>query len=132
MLHKIKYETGPYDVHSYYISYLEGKYAGVKVVLGAVKFVENVEQDNCTLKYNYDIIENPVEFTEQSQVKDFETFVSDVDTGLKVVDKEISQYAQQSFISKEDWNRINREFRTIEVNFTARIADIENAALRIV
>ena len=74
------------------------------------------------------IVVNGAESQALAIVKDFETFVSDVDTGLKVVDQEISQFAQQSFISKEDWNRINREFRTIEINFNARIADIENAA----
>ena len=74
MLHKIKYETGPYDVNSYYIIYTEGKYEGVKIVLGAVKFVENTEQDNCTLKYNYDIIDGMIE---ESDKKDFDTYIGD-------------------------------------------------------
>ena len=74
MLHKIKYETGPYDVNSYYITYTEGKYAGVKIVLGAVKFVENEEKDNCTLKYNYDIIEGNIE---DSDKKEFDDYIGD-------------------------------------------------------
>ena len=74
MLHKIKYETGPYDVSSYYITYTEGKYAGVKIVLGAVRFVENEEKDNCTLKYNYDIIEGNIE---DSDKKEFDDYIGD-------------------------------------------------------
>ena len=88
MLHKIKYEQFPYDTGRWGLHIIEGKYEGVKFLLGKVQINENKEQDNCTLKYNYDIIENPVEFTEQSQVKDFETFVGDLlmqmlDDGVK-------------------------------------------------
>ena len=88
MLHKIKYEQFPYDVNSWGIHITEGKYRDIKFLMGKVEFKENEAQDNCTLKYNYDIIENPVEFTNQQEIDDFETFVGDLlmqmlDEGIK-------------------------------------------------
>lgn len=85
MLHKIKYDTGPHKTDQYYIQYTEGKYAGVKVVLGAVKLEENKEQDNCTLKYHYDIIEGVIA---ESDKKDFDDYIGDtlmqmLDDGVK-------------------------------------------------
>lgn len=74
MLHKIQYETEPYGTDKYSIEYIEGKYAGIKIVLGGVKLEENAEQDNCTLKYNYDIIEGIVA---DSDKKEFDTYIGD-------------------------------------------------------
>ena len=74
MLHNIKYETGPYDTNKYYIEYTEGKWNGVKIVLGGVRFIENKEQDNCTLKYNYDIIEGMID---ESDKKEFDHYIGD-------------------------------------------------------
>jgi hypothetical protein len=73
-LHKIQYETEPYGTDKYSIEYTEGKYAGIKIVLGGVKLEENAEQDNCTLKYNYDIIEGIVA---DSDKKEFDTYIGD-------------------------------------------------------
>ena len=74
MLHKIQYETEPYGADKYSIEYTEGKYAGIKIVLGGVKLEENIEQDNCTLKYNYDIIEGMVK---DSDKKEFDNYIGD-------------------------------------------------------
>lgn len=74
MLHKIQYETEPYGTNRYSIEYTHGKYAGIKIVLGAVKIEENQEQDNCTLKYNYDIIGGIVE---DSDKKEFDNYIGD-------------------------------------------------------
>lgn len=74
MLHKIQYETEPYGTNQYSIEYTNGKYTGIKIVLGAVKLEENQKQDNCTLKYNYDIIEGIVE---DSDKKEFDNYIGD-------------------------------------------------------
>ena len=74
MLHKIQYETEPYGTNRYSIEYTHGKYTGIKIVLGAVKIEENQEQDNCTLKYNYDIIGGIVE---DSDKKEFDNYIGD-------------------------------------------------------
>ena len=74
LLHKIQYETEPYGTNRYSIEYTHGKYAGIKIVLGAVKIEENQEQDNCTLKYNYDIIGGIVE---DSDKKEFDNYIGD-------------------------------------------------------
>lgn len=78
MLHRIKYEQFPYSVDKYGIEVTDGEYQGIKFLLGKVELKENQEQDNCTLKYNYDIIENPVEFQTQEEVNAFERFVGDL------------------------------------------------------
>ena len=88
LLHKIKYEEFPYGDDKWGIEIIEGDYAGVKFLMGKVELKENAEQDNLTLKYNYDIIENPVEFTTQEEVKEFEYFVGNLlsqmlDEGVK-------------------------------------------------
>jgi hypothetical protein len=74
LLHKIQYETEPYGTNQYSIEYTNGKYTGIKIVLGAVKLEENQKQDNCTLKYNYDIIEGIVE---DSDKKEFDNYIGD-------------------------------------------------------
>ena len=74
LLHKIQYETEPYGTNQYSIEYTNGKYTGVKIVLGAVKLEENQKQDNCTLKYTYDIIEGIVE---DSDKKEFDNYIGD-------------------------------------------------------
>ena len=73
-MHKIQYETEPYGTNQYSIEYTNGKYTGIKIVLGAVKLEENQKQDNCTLKYNYDIIEGIVE---DSDKKEFDNYIGD-------------------------------------------------------
>jgi hypothetical protein len=85
LLHKIQYISEPYGTNQYSIEYNEGKYAGVKIVLGRVKLEENPEQDNCTLKYHYDIIEGKIE---ESDKKDFDYYIGDtimqmLDDGIK-------------------------------------------------
>ncbi len=74
LLHKIQYETEPYGTNQYSIEYTNGKYTGIKIVLGAVKLEENQKQDNCTLKYTYDIIEGIVE---DSDKKEFDNYIGD-------------------------------------------------------
>ncbi|NDB60077.1 hypothetical protein EB001_16750 [bacterium] len=73
MLHRIQYETEPYGTNQYSITLTEGKFAGVKYVLGKTELIEG--EDNLTLKYHYDIIESKVE---DSDVKEFETLIGDV------------------------------------------------------
>ena len=82
MLHKIKYEQFPYDAGKWGVHITEGQYEGIKFLLGKVELKENPEQDNLTLKYNYDIIENPVEFTTQEQINEFEYFVGNLLTQM--------------------------------------------------
>ena len=53
-LHKLKYKKEPFGNNEFVLS-LEGhKYSNIAFTLGKVSFNE----DNLTLKYNYDIIEN--------------------------------------------------------------------------
>lgn len=73
MLHRIQYETEPYGTNQYSITLTEGKFAGVKYVLGKTELIEG--KDNLTLKYHYDIIESKIE---DSDVKEFETLIGDV------------------------------------------------------
>ena len=75
MLHRIQYETEPYGTNQYSITLTEGKFAGVKYVLGKTELIENKEQDNLTLKYHYDIIESKIE---DSDKQEFETLIGDV------------------------------------------------------
>lgn len=85
LLHKIQYETEPYGTNQYSIEYTDGKFAGIKIVLGAVKLEENKEQDNCTLKYNYDIIEGIVEDSDKKEFDDYigDTLMQMLDDGVK-------------------------------------------------
>ena len=85
LLHKIQYEEETFGASQYAIKYTEGKYTGVKILLGGVKLEENTQQDNCTLKYVYDIIEGTVE---DSDKKEFDTYIGDtilqmLDDGVK-------------------------------------------------
>jgi hypothetical protein len=73
LLHKIQYETEPYGTNQYSVTLTEGKFAGIKYVLGKTELIEG--KDNLTLKYHYDIIESKVE---DSDVKEFETLIGDV------------------------------------------------------
>lgn len=73
LLHRIQYETEPYGTNQYSITLTEGKFAGVKYVLGKTELIEG--KDNLTLKYHYDIIESKIE---DSDVKEFETLIGDV------------------------------------------------------
>lgn len=75
MLHRIKYETEPYGTNQYSITLSEGKFAGVKYVLGKTELIENKEQDNLTLKYHYDIIESKIEDSDKAE---FETLIGDI------------------------------------------------------
>ena len=81
-LHKIKYKEFPFKQDRWGIEIDEGQYAGIKFLLGKVSLHEDDAKDNLTLKYNYDIIENPVEFTTQEQIKDFEYFVGTLVTQM--------------------------------------------------
>ena len=83
MLHKIQFETQPYGTNQYSIKYTDGKFVDVKILMGGIKFHE--ENDNCTLKYNYDIIEGKIE---DSDKKEFDTLIGDtimqmLDDGIK-------------------------------------------------
>ena len=75
MLHKIQYETEPYGTNQYSVRLTEGKFAGVKYVLGKTELIEDKVKDNLTLKYHYDIIESKVEDSDKSE---FETLIGDV------------------------------------------------------
>jgi len=75
MLHRIKYETEPYNTNQYSIAISEGKFAGVKYVLGKTELIENKDNDNLTLKYHYDIIESKIE---DSDIPEFETLIGDI------------------------------------------------------
>jgi|APCry1669188970_1035186.scaffolds.fasta_scaffold06107_5 hypothetical protein len=75
MLHKIKYETEPYNVNQYSVTVSEGKFAGVKYVLGKTELVEDKDNDNLTLKYHYDIIDSKIE---DSDIPEFEKLIGDI------------------------------------------------------
>lgn len=75
MLHKIQFETEPYGTNQYSVTLTEGKFAGVKYVLGKTELIENENKDNLTLKYTYDIIESKIE---DSDKPEFETLIGDV------------------------------------------------------
>ena len=79
---KLKYKKEPYGDHEYTIELIDHEFSGIKFTLGKVGFVE--ENDNFTLKFHYDIIENDhSEYDKQS----FEKTVGDlvmqmIDDGL--------------------------------------------------
>jgi len=75
LLHKIQFETEPYGTNQYSVTLTEGKFAGVKYVLGKTELIENENKDNLTLKYTYDIIESKIE---DSDKPEFETLIGDV------------------------------------------------------
>jgi hypothetical protein len=54
MLHKIDYVKELYGANEYALKLVEHRFSGIKFVLGKVSFNE----DNFTLKYDYDIIEH--------------------------------------------------------------------------
>lgn len=52
----MKYKREPYGAHEYAIELLEHKFSGIQFKYGKVQFLE--QEDNLTLKFEYDIIEN--------------------------------------------------------------------------
>jgi hypothetical protein len=71
MLHKLKYKKEPYGQTEFAVSLEEHKYSDVRFTIGKVSFNE----DNLTLKYNYDIIENNCAEFDKAE---FETTVGDL------------------------------------------------------
>ena len=81
-MHKIAYYTEEHGSDQYAIVLEEGKFAGIKFTFGAVTFAppetgEITEENNCTLKYDYDIIESPITIDE-TNVVEFETLLGDL------------------------------------------------------
>jgi len=75
LLHRIKYETEPYGTNQYSITLTEGKFAGVKYVLGKTELIEDKKKDNLT----YLITKDPtMSFTEDSDKAEFEHLIGDV------------------------------------------------------
>ena len=71
MLSKLKYNKEPYGQTEFALNLEDHKYSGIRFTIGKVSFNE----DNLTLKYNYDIIENNcAEFDK----KEFEHVVGDL------------------------------------------------------
>ena len=82
MLHKINYYTEPYGEDKYAIVLEDGKYAGTKFTYGAVSFNPPEsgiisDEDKCTLKYDYDIIESDNTINEENIIE-FETMLGDL------------------------------------------------------
>ena len=84
---KLKYNKEPYGDHEYSIELIDHEFSGIKFVLGKVGFVES--DDNFTLKFHYDIIENNTEYSIRDELKQsFEKSVGDlvmqmIDDGLE-------------------------------------------------
>jgi hypothetical protein len=54
MLSKLKYNKEPYGIDQFALELVDHRFSNIKFTLGKVSFNE----DNYTLKYHYDIIEN--------------------------------------------------------------------------
>jgi hypothetical protein len=81
-LHKINYYTELHSDDKYAIVLEDGKFAGVKFTFGEVSFTPPesgipTEEDNCTLKYNYDIISNADAIADEDIIA-FETLLGDL------------------------------------------------------
>jgi hypothetical protein len=92
-LHDIKYYTEEHSDNKYAITLEEGKFAGVKFVFGEVSFKLPEsgiisDEDNCTLKYDYDIIESPSQIVEENVIE-FETLLGDL--LLQLIDEGVVQ-----------------------------------------
>ena len=73
MLSKLKYTKEPYGQTQFAIQLEDHKYSDIRFTIGKVSF--NEANDNFTLKYDYDIIENnSAEFDKQ----EFEHVVGDL------------------------------------------------------
>ena len=87
MTQKLKYNKEPHGDHEYLLEFIDHTFSGIKFILGKVQLLE--ENDNCTLKYHYDIIENNTEHSIKHDVKQsFEQTVGDlvmqmIDDGLE-------------------------------------------------
>lgn len=83
---KLKYNKEPYGDNEFIIEFVDHTFSGIRFVLGKVQLLE--QDDNCTLKYHYDIIENNTEHSIKHETKQsFETSVGDlvvqlIDEGL--------------------------------------------------
>jgi len=86
MTQKLKYNKEPYGDHEYLLEFIDHTFSGIKFILGKVQLLE--QNDNCTLKYHYDIIENNTEMSIKHELKQsFEKNVGDlvvqmIDDGL--------------------------------------------------
>jgi len=86
MIQKLKYNKEPYGDHEYLLEFIDHKFSGIRFALGKVQLLE--QDDNCTLKYHYDIIENNTELSIKHELKQsFEKCVGDlvvqmIDEGL--------------------------------------------------
>lgn len=82
----LKWNKEPHGDHEYLINLIDHQFSDIKFILGKVQLVE--QNDHCTLKYNYDIIENNTDLSITDKLKqDFETVVGDlvvqmIDEGL--------------------------------------------------
>lgn len=81
-LHKINYYVEEHDEDKYAITLEDGKFVGVKFTFGEVSFKLPEsgiisDEDNCTLKYDYDIIESPSQIVEENVIE-FETLLGDL------------------------------------------------------
>jgi len=73
----LKWNKQPYGDNEYSLELKDHKYTGIKFVLGKVQIKD--EQDHCTLKYDYDIIENNSDFAIIDDTKkEFETCIGDL------------------------------------------------------
>jgi hypothetical protein len=73
MLSKLKYTKEPYGQTQFAIQLEDHKYSDIRFTIGKISF--NEVEDNFTLKYDYDIIENnSTEFDK----KEFEHVVGDL------------------------------------------------------
>lgn len=66
----LKFKQEPYGDHQYSVELVDHHYSGIKFVIGKVA----LDEDNFTLKYNYDIIESNVEYDK----KEFEHTIGDL------------------------------------------------------
>lgn len=68
----MKYKQEPFGTHEYAIEILEHKFSGITFKYGRVEFIEG--EDNLTLKFDYDIIENKHSDTNDIPEADKEEF----------------------------------------------------------
>jgi hypothetical protein len=66
----LKYKKEPYGEHEYAIELINHEFSGIKFVLGKVQ----LNEDNLTLKYQYDIIESNADFDKMK----FENTIGDL------------------------------------------------------
>jgi hypothetical protein len=75
----LKYKKEPFGAHEYSLELLEHKFSGITFKYGKAEFIE--QEDNLTLKFDYDIIDNKhsdINEISEADKEEFKTALGDL------------------------------------------------------